>query len=512
MNDLQTTLLLVAALIPLAVAILMYVVKDAKLAGRLVMLSSWFQLALLLYLTMPLFAGLTEKLLISKDFFLAPLDAGFVVLTLLVAAAAFTHGSIFYERELQEEQAPTSGNIRLNYACAVLFVLAMCGVYFCKNLGYLWVCVESTTLLSAPLVYFSRTKHALEATWKYLIICSVGISFALLGTLFIFASSQHGAVPGGSLRFDELVESAGKLDAKLLRFGFIFCLLGYGTKCGMFPLHGWLPDAHSEAPAPSSALLSGSLLNCALFAIFQIGSIALASGSGLAFLIALWGGTVTVVAASLFLIRQHALKRLFAYSSIENVGVMLMAIGLNVPWLFLFQAVNHSISKVSLFLLSGNIVQATGKKGLAEQSGVMASAPAWGILLALSVFAATGAPPFGTFLSELLVLVKAFESNHSINAVLLLFAISLSFIVVCMHVGRVLLGAKSPQFDYFRPIASSIIPLGLVLLSLCLGLMVGPVTLGALSNFYKSMLTSEVVFPVAAVLSNASTAPLESSL
>jgi len=452
----------------------MYAIKDARLAGTFVVLGAWIQLLSLICVTFPLFTFGAKTIFVCADFFLTPFDAAFVVLTSAVAACAFTHGHIFFEGELVGSDPPTSANVRVNYACAMFFVLAMYGVYFCKNLGYLWVCVESTTLLSAPLVYFSRTRHALEATWKYLIICSVGISFALLGTLFIFASAQHGAVSGGTLRVTELIEAASKLDPKLLRFGFIFCFLGYGTKCGMFPLHSWLPDAHSEAPAPSSALLSGSLLNCALFAIFQIGQIVSASGNRLSSEFTLWSGTVTVIAASLFLIRQHALKRLFAYSSIENVGVMLVAIGLNSGWLFFLQALNHSIAKVSLFLLSGNIVQATGSKSLSDQSGLMASAPVWAVLLALSVFAGTGAPPFGTFLSEWLILMRAADLHYYVNVVLLIIGVSLSFIAVCMHVGKVIFGTRNPHLQCFRPLASSAIPALLVVCSLFLGLALGP--------------------------------------
>jgi hydrogenase-4 component F len=352
-----------------------------------------------------------------------------------------------------------------------VFCLSHVCVYLCNNLGYLWFAVETTTLLSAPLVYFNRTKHALEATWKYLIICSVGISFALLGTLFIFASSQHGAISGGSLRLSELFAIAPKLDFKLLRLGFIFCLLGYGTKAGMFPLHSWLPDAHSEAPAPSSALLSGSLLNCALFAIWRISEIVTVSQHAqLSSETTLWLGTCTVLAASLFLIRQYSLKRLFAYSSIENVGVMLFAIGLNSGPLFFFQALNHSIAKVSLFLLSGNVVQATGKKHLPYLSGLMASAPGWAVLMILSTFAGTGAPPFGTFLSEWLILIKAIEARYYLNAALLLIGLSLTFIFVCMHIGKVILGSHNLKLNYFRPIASSFIPGLLIVCSLILGL------------------------------------------
>ena len=462
------------ALIPVLVTIIMCFIRNVRIVGRIVAIGAFLQFLLILAYVMPLFLGSVQILPLTNSFFLTRLDAAFALLTAGVAACSFIHGSVFYERELFSPKPPNSLNIRINHACAMFFVMAMYGVFLSKNLGYLWISVESTTLLSAPLVYFGRTKHALEATWKYLIICSVGIVFALLGTLFIFASGQHGAVTGGTLSYVKLLEVAPQLDFNLLRFGFVFCLLGYGTKAGMFPLHSWLPDAHSEAPAPSSALLSGSLLNCALFAIFRISQVVTASNHGsLSSETTLWTGTATVVAASLFLIRQYALKRLFAYSSIENVGVMLIAIGLNSGPLFFLQALNHSIAKVSLFLLSGNIVQATWKKNLRQHHGLLQAAPIWGVLMVLSAFAVIGAPPFGTFLAEWLILMKAVDMKYYVPAVLCLVGLSLSFIVICMHIGKVILGSPNPNFDYFRPYASSTIPAILIVCSILLGITSG---------------------------------------
>jgi hydrogenase-4 component F len=260
-----------------------------------------------------------------------------------------------------------------------------------------------------------------------------------------------------------------------LRFGFIFCVLGYGTKAGMFPLHSWLPDAHSEAPAPSSALLSGSLLNCALFAIWRVSEIVSAAPHAkMATEITIWAGTITVLAASLFLVRQHSLKRMFAFSSIENVGVMLVAIGLNSGALFFLQALNHSITKVALFLLSGNIVQGTGKKHISDQGGLMASAPGWAVLLAIGAFSVTGAPPFGTFLSELLILMRAIDLHYYATAGLLIVGLALAFIVVCMHIGRVFLGAANTNTQYFKPVLTSAVPAILLACSLALGLITGP--------------------------------------
>ncbi len=458
------------AAIPIALTLFMCFVRNIRYIGRVVAAGSLLQFLLLLVYTLPLFLGKVSVLQLSPSFLLTKIDAAFALLTAGVAACSFIHGSIFYERELFSPKPPSSLNVRINHICALFFVLAMFGVFLSKNLGYLWISVESTTLLSAPLVYFSRTKHALEATWKYLIICSVGIVFALLGTLFIFASGQHGAIAGGSLNLTHLLEVAPKLDFTLLRFGFVFCLLGYGTKAGMFPLHSWLPDAHSEAPAPSSALLSGSLLNCALFAIWRISEVVNASHHGqLSSETTLWTGTATVVAASFFLIRQYALKRLFAYSSIENVGVMLIAIGLNSGPLFFLQALNHSIAKVCLFLVSGNVVQATWKKNVRQHCGLLTAAPAWAVLMVLGAFAVTGAPPFGAFLSEWMILMRAIDLHYYIPAALCLLGLSLSFVVIAMHVGKVILGTPNANFQYFRPLASSAIPAILILCSLLLG-------------------------------------------
>src|SRR5439155_16745590 len=205
-------------------------------------------------------------------------------------------------------------------------------------------------LMSAPLVYFYRSRDSLEATWKYLMLCSVGIAFALLGTVLIFAASQGPDGSSGTLMVDALVTRGARLDPRLLRLGFIFCLLGYGTKAGLFPLHNWLPDAHSEAPAPASAMLSGALLNCALVALWRISGIVIASGhAAVVRQTMIPMGTLTVLAASFMLLRQHDLKRMWAYSSVEHVGLLTLAMGLGSGSLFLLHAINHSLVKTALF-------------------------------------------------------------------------------------------------------------------------------------------------------------------
>jgi hydrogenase-4 component F len=349
----------------------------------------------------------------------------------------------------------------------------MTAVFLCDNLGYLWIAIETTTLSSAYLVYFDKTKNALEATWKYLMICTVAIGFALLGTVFIFASSQHGAFVEGSLDISELISRGPQLNAPLVKLGFMFCLIGYGTKAGMFPLHSWMPDAYSEAPAPASAMLSGALMNCSLFALWRAKEIlhAVRPESVIENTVT-YMGALTIVAASLLLIRQHSFKRMWAYSSIENCGLMLVAIGINSGGLFLLQGINHSLAKVALFLVSGDIIHASGTKKLNHLHGVLKACPLWGVTLALGTFALTGCPPFGSFISEMTLLLKMADLQRWILVALLVAGITISFVAICVHVGKVLFGGPKAKFDAYKPVRASVIPAILICCALIMGIFV----------------------------------------
>ncbi|MGH9553672.1 MAG: proton-conducting transporter membrane subunit, partial [Terriglobales bacterium] len=281
--------------------------------------------------------------------------------------------------------------------------------------------------------------------------------------MLIFASSQYGAVEKGSLSLSLLTQHAALLQSQLLRLGFLFCLLGYGTKAGVFPLHSWLPDAHSEAPAPASAMLSGGLLNCALFAIWRFTELMRAAGQGqTAQNIALTAGVITIVAASLFLVRQHGLKRMLAYSSVENVGLMLTAIGLGSGPLFFLIALNHSAAKVALFLVSGNIIQATGTKSLDEIRGMLSTNPCWAAVLILAGVAVTGSPPFGSFIAEWSLLAQGSQLHLWPIVIAVLLALAVSFLAVMSHIGKIVCGTPGAGMNLFRPKGSSLIPVSLV--------------------------------------------------
>ncbi|HEX2949164.1 MAG TPA: proton-conducting transporter membrane subunit [Armatimonadota bacterium] len=437
------------------------------------------QLAFVIWRCLP---ALGQNTVIPHDFGLDSIGAAFLIITSLVATAAIVHAALLLPAERSEMPEITDRRFCRFYLLSGLFLAAMYAVLLSQNLGGLWIAMEATTLVSAPLVLFHRTRHALEASWKYLLLCSVGIAFALFGTMLIVAS-QHSLGGESSLRWHDLLMRAAQCDPRLLRLGFIFCLLGYGTKAGLFPLHNWLPDAHSEAPAPASAMLSGALLNCALLAIWRLAQVMDAAGQGhLVQQILVPAGAITVLAAGILLIRQHDLKRMWAYSSVEHVGLLTLAIGIGATPIFLLHALNHSLVKVALFLLAGSIMHLYGSKALRKVSGLLRTVPVWGILLIAASFAIAGSPPFGTFISEWLLLRDTFGAGEFLAAGVVIVGLTITFIAITMHVGRILYG-RAVKVQHQRPSFSwSLVPAILLLAALLTGIALAPPVSKALAT------------------------------
>ncbi len=291
------------------------------------------------------------------------------------------------------------------------FLAAMSLVTLTHHLAVLWAAVEATTLATAPLIAYYRRRPALEATWKYLLLCSVGIALALLGTFSLGIAAS--AVPGGAtLTLDALVAAAraGAMARPWLEAAFVLALVGYGTKMGLAPLHTWLPDAHSQAPSPVSALLSGVVLNGAFLGILRFHQVVLASGdAAFARELLVLLGFASIALATAFMVKQRDYKRLLAYSSVENMGVLAVGVGVGGTAAFgaLLHAVNHSLAKAGLFLLAGNVLRAYGTTAAGDVRGVRRRLPATGALLLLLALAIGGLPPFGPFMSEFLVFEAA---------------------------------------------------------------------------------------------------------
>ncbi|WP_226051091.1 hydrogenase 4 subunit F [Dickeya chrysanthemi] len=298
-----------------------------------------------------------------------------------------------------------------------LFLFTMLLVITSNNLILMWAAIEATTLSSAFLVGLYGQRSSLEAAWKYIIICTVGVAFGLYGTVLVYANAANVmAEPGNAIFWTEVLQHAGELDSTLMHLAFIFILIGFGTKTGLFPMHAWLPDAHSEAPSPTSALLSAVLLNCALLVIVRY-TILITAAIGPEFpqrLLLVFGLLSVAVAAFLILV-QRDMKRLLAYSSVENMGLIAVALGIGGPLgilAALLHTLNHSLAKTLLFCGSGNVLLKYGTRDMDAVKGILRVAPVTGALLAGGALALGGMPPFNVFLSEFMTVTAGIHAGQ----------------------------------------------------------------------------------------------------
>jgi hydrogenase-4 component F len=320
---------------------------------------------------------------------------------------------------------------RVIVACLLVFLSAMTLAIAARHLGLLWMAVETTTIASAPLIYYNRNRLSIEATWKYLLLCSVGIALAMLGILFIAYAALVGGGAPVSLQFDTLLAAAAGLSPPWLHAGFVFLLVGFGTKMGLAPLHSWKPDAYGEAPGMVGALLAGGLTSVAFLAILRAVQLMTAAGDGAMARQALLGmGLLSLLLAAVFMVRQPDIKRLLAYSSVEHMGIL--AIGVGIGGLATFGAmlhlVNNALTKGCLFLSAGNIQRAYDSKRLSEVHGAIATLPVSGSLFLAGFLAITGSPPFGLFISEFTILRGIFASGQGWIGLLMLLLLGMVFI------------------------------------------------------------------------------------
>ncbi|GAB6039058.1 proton-conducting transporter membrane subunit [Fundidesulfovibrio butyratiphilus] len=335
---------------------------------------------------------------------------------------------------------------RVFSACLLAFLGCMTLVTITSNLGLLWAAVEANALTAAPLIYFHRHQRSLEATWKYLMICSVGIALALLGNIFLSASLPSGIQ--GSLALTTFLANATGLDPTWLRLGFFFALAGYGTKMGLAPMHSWLPDAHSEAPSLVSALLSGAQLNCAFLGILRVYQIMGAAGlSGLCQPALAGLGVVSLLFAAVFILGQGDFKRLLAYSSVEHMGILSLALGLGQPAhpAMLLHMTGHSLTKAMLFLMAGNILAGYHSKSAHDVRGVIRLMPVTGVLWLLGFLAICGSPPFSLFVSELGILKAAMDAERYVLAATFLILLFVIFVGMATPVLRMAQGYPPPS-------------------------------------------------------------------
>lgn len=373
--------------------------------------------------------------------------------------------------------------------CMLLFLGTMTGVSLSQHLGLLWVSVEATTLATAPLIYYHRHHRSLEATWKYLLICSVGLALAMIGNFALAAAIPQADAEAGrvGLVLGDLLANARRLDPTWVQLAFIFFLVGYGTKTGLAPLHTWLPDAHSESPSLVSALMSGALLNCAFLGILRGHQVCSAAGfpqfSG-ELLVAFGLGSMAV--AAVFILGQTDFKRMLAYSSVEHMGILALAVGAGAGFGMGLHAIGHSLVKGALFLTAGILLAAYKTKTVTRITGLLADYPVTGLLWLAGLLAITGAPPFSLFLSEFTVARALVEGDRPWAAGAFLTLLGVIFLGMASAVLPMLHGGGNghgPPGDqghsgagrYSPPLSMILPPVVLTGLVLALGLYLPPV-------------------------------------
>jgi len=414
------------------------------------------------------------------------LNEVFIVLTTFVGFTTSVFSASYIGHEIEIGRL-TPAFVRFYHAMYQILMFAMNLARLANNIGLMWVAVEVATLTTVLMVGIYRTHEALEAAWKYFILGIVGIALALFGTILVYMAARLVIGEGlDAMVWTVLVARAGQFDPALLNVAFVFLLLGYGTKVGLAPLHAWLPDAHAEGPTPISAVLSGLLLNVALYALLRFKMIMAVSEGAIAPGPLMVGmGLISVIFAALMLYRRRDIKRMFAYSSIEHMGIIVFAFGMGGPlanFAGLLHMTMHSLTKSAIFFAVGHIAQVKGTQKIADIGGLTVSNPVLGWGLVLGVVAIVGLPPLGIFMSEFLVVSSTFARQPWLAALLVLgLLIALGGLLLRLNV----VAFGEPKGET-RPAEASYVPmfthLALVLMA---GIYLPPALVAGFSNVAK---------------------------
>ncbi len=415
--------------VPLAAAGVLAVLPNWRVASWLNVLASLatFATSLLLFENRPE----PTRLLFIDDF-----NVYLVALTAFVGLTTSLFSAAYIARETEAERLSAT-HLRFYHSMYQAFLFTMLLALTANNTGVMWVAVEAATLTTVLMVSLYRSREAIEAAWKYFILCSVGIGLALFGTILVYLAAQPVMADGAdAMAWTQLVQRAAEFQPDLLNLAFVFVLVGYGTKVGLAPLHAWLPDAHAEGPTPISAVLSGLLLNVALYALLRFKMIIAANPDTLApgpLMIMMGFSSLFISAFMLF--KRGDIKRLFAYSSIEHMGVITFAFGMGgavANFAGLLHMTMHSLTKSAVFFAVGIITQNAGTKRISEISGLTETSPALGWAFVIAVLAIAGMPPMGVFMSEFLVVSSTF-ARDPLLAVPLIVGLLLSFAALALR-------------------------------------------------------------------------------
>ena len=438
--------------IPGIAAVLLALLPGYKLTARLNVLATFLTFLAALSL-------LVARPAPGTYLFVDDLNVVFVVLGTFVGFTTSAFSASYIEHEIEIGRL-TPTHLRFYHAMYQALMFAMNLGLLANNIGLMWVAIELATLTTVLMVGIYRTPEALEAAWKYFILGSVGIALALFGTILVYMAARPVIGEGhDAMVWTALIERSKDFSPELLNVAFVFLMLGYGTKVGLAPLHAWLPDAHAEGPTPISAVLSGLLLNVALYAVLRFKMLLAANPAAIApgpLMVTL--GLVSLIFAGFMLYRRRDIKRLFAYSSIEHMGLITFAFGMGGPlanFAGLLHMTMHSLTKSAIFFTVGHISQVKGTQKLSEIRGLTASHPLLGWGLVLGVVAIAGLPPLGIFMSEFLIVSSTF-ARQPLLAIPLVFGLLIALGALFLRLSDVAFGKPTGSM---APVKASRLPL-----------------------------------------------------
>jgi hydrogenase-4 component F len=440
-------------LIPLGAAAVLALLPNYRLTARVNVLAAFFTFlaATTLFITEPNEPG--------RYFLIDDLNIVFIVLNTFVGFTTSVFSASYIAHELSIGRL-THRYLRFYHAMYQLLIFGMNLALMANNVGIMWVAIELATLTTVLMVGIYRTHEALEAAWKYFILGSVGIALALFGTILIYMAARPTVGEGlDAMVWTVLIQHANTFDPALLNVAFVFLLLGYGTKVGLAPLHAWLPDAHAEGPTPISAVLSGLLLNVALYAVLRFKLLLTANPNAIApgpLMVSM--GLTSLIFAAFMLYRRRDIKRMFAYSSIEHMGIIAFAFGIGGPlanFAGLLHMTMHSLTKSAIFFAVGHIAQVKGTQKIADIRGLTVTHPWLGWSLVVGVVAIAGLPPLGIFMSEFLVVTSTF-AREPLLAIPLVFGILLAFGALLLRVSGLAFGKPAGGT---APVEASCVPM-----------------------------------------------------
>ena len=428
-------ILLLILIVPFVFGIVMFFMPlQFKLLQKMHIVLSVMVSVLLLSAVKQVVSG-NELSTFEHFFFLDSLGAIFLSLIAITGLLVNIYATTYMKWELEEGHISLR-EVKNYFALSFIFTWTMSLSVICNNIAFMWAAIEATTLASVFLVAVKKDKNSTESGYKYIVLCSIGLAFALYATILLF-SAANGTIDGEAMLYTNLLTNAASLDTMALKLVFIFALIGFGTKAGLAPTHTWLPDVHAEGPAPTSALLSGVLLKCAMLGLIRYYAI-VGNGVGFDFVqsVMIISATLTLFIAAFFLIRQHNVKRMFAYHSVAHMGVIAFGLGVGgAIGLFaaLFHCVAHSFTKALAFCSTGNIAKIYGTKDMHKMGGMIRIAPLTTVLFGIAICSLVGVPGFAIFVSEFLIFKAAAVDGQYLLMGIFALALAIIFIADFSH-------------------------------------------------------------------------------